>query len=103
MATSRKDVSFAENGVGEMLSSRTERPLFMFEGFAQGLGDKDYISGNEVVSSTNTKLPYVEKLPPYTTWIFLDRYDGVIPLHLGIYFLVLFLKNIFFFFFNFSL
>uniref|UniRef100_A0A2N9IR30 SET domain-containing protein n=1 Tax=Fagus sylvatica TaxID=28930 RepID=A0A2N9IR30_FAGSY len=45
LATSRKDVSFAENGVGEMLSSRTERPLFMFEGFAQGLGDKDYISG----------------------------------------------------------
>lgn len=67
-----------------MLSSRTERPLYMFNGFAQGVGDKDYINGHEVVLSTNTKLPYVEKLPPYTTWIFLDRYEEVIPLHLGL-------------------
>ena len=73
-----------ENGVDKMLSSRTERPLYMFNGFAHGVGDKDYINGHEVVLSTNTKLPYVEKLPPYTTWIFLDRYEEVIPLHLGL-------------------
>jgi hypothetical protein len=38
-----------------------------------------------VVLSTSTKLPHVERLPPYTTWIFLDRY-GVkkIPLYMGI-------------------
>jgi hypothetical protein len=83
--TSRKEASSAENGVVKILSSRIERPLCKFNGFAQGLGDKDYFNGHEVVLSTSTKLPHVERLPPYTTWIFLDRY-GVkkIPLYMGI-------------------
>lgn len=70
--TSRKEVSFTENGVVKILSSRIERPLSKFIGLPQGLGDKDYF-GHEVVLSTSTKLPNVERLPPYTTWIFLDR------------------------------
>lgn len=69
--TSRKEVSFTENGVVKILSSRIERPLSKFIGLPQGLGDKDYF-GHEVVLSTSTKLPNVERLPPYTTWIFLD-------------------------------
>lgn len=77
--TSKKELSLTENGIGKMLSSRIEQPLCKFNGFAQVLGDKDYINTHEVVLSTSTQLPYVEKLPPYTTWIFLDRY-GVIPL-----------------------
>ncbi|XP_034690420.1 histone-lysine N-methyltransferase EZA1 isoform X2 [Vitis riparia] len=73
-ATSRKDVLLIEgNGPGSMLSLRAENPLFKFSGFPQGSGDKDYANSQEVVSSTSTKLPYVEKIPPYTSWIFLDR------------------------------
>ncbi|XP_057966698.1 histone-lysine N-methyltransferase EZA1 isoform X2 [Malania oleifera] len=72
--TLRKEVLFTEhNGLGKMLSLRIEKPLCMFSGFSQGYGDKDYVSGQDVVSSAITKLPYVEKIPPYTTWIFLDR------------------------------
>ncbi|KAG6704134.1 hypothetical protein I3842_07G120900 [Carya illinoinensis] len=73
LVTSRKEVSLTENGVGKMLSSRAERPFCKFNGLAQGFGDKDHINSHEVVLSTSTKLPHVEKLPPYTTWIFLDR------------------------------
>ncbi|KAG2697666.1 hypothetical protein I3760_07G116500 [Carya illinoinensis] len=73
LVTSRKEVSLTENGVGKMLSSRAERPFCKFNGLAQGFGDKDHINSHEVVLSTCTKLPHVEKLPPYTTWIFLDR------------------------------
>ncbi|XWS46553.1 hypothetical protein CRYUN_Cryun14cG0077700 [Craigia yunnanensis] len=62
-----------ENGFGKMLSARIEIPLCKYTGFAQDSGDRDYANGHEVVSSTNAKLPYIEKLPPYTTWIFLDK------------------------------
>lgn len=68
-ATSRKNIIFTqENGFGNM-------PLCKYSGFTQGLGDKEYANCHEVVFSTSTKLPYMEKIPPYTTWIFLDKYD----------------------------
>ncbi|KAF5455387.1 hypothetical protein F2P56_024967 [Juglans regia] len=73
LVTSRKEDSLTENGVGKMLSSRIERPFCKFNGLAQGFGEKDHINSHEVLLSTSTKLPHVEKLPPYTTWIFLDR------------------------------
>ncbi|KAL5863040.1 hypothetical protein ACOSQ3_000554 [Xanthoceras sorbifolium] len=67
LETSRKNVAFvADNGFSNM-------PLCKYSGFPQGLGDKDYFNSHEVVFSTSSKLPYVEKIPPYTTWIFLDR------------------------------
>ncbi|KAK8554660.1 hypothetical protein V6N13_093635 [Hibiscus sabdariffa] len=73
-ATSSRNVPCVEeNGFGKMLSSRIQNPLCKFAGLAQGPGDRDYANGHEVVSSTSVKLPYVEKLPPYTTWIFLDK------------------------------
>ncbi|KAK2968344.1 hypothetical protein RJ640_021733, partial [Escallonia rubra] len=72
--TSRDDVSSVENnGFCKMLSSRIENPLCKYSGFSQGLGDRDYVNSQEVVSSISAKLPFVEKIPPYTTWIFLDR------------------------------
>ncbi|KAK3034621.1 hypothetical protein RJ639_033576, partial [Escallonia herrerae] len=72
--TSRDDVSSVENnGFCKMLSSRIENPLCKYSGFFQGLGDRDYVNSQEVVSSISAKLPLVEKIPPYTTWIFLDR------------------------------
>lgn len=84
LLASKTEVSLTENGVGKMLSSRTERPVCKFNGSAQGFGDKDYINVHEVVLSTSIKLPHVERLPPYTTWIFLDRY-GVSPLLLDLF------------------
>ncbi|TYH95970.1 hypothetical protein ES332_A12G144600v1 [Gossypium tomentosum] len=71
--SSRSVLCVEENGFGKMLSSRILIPLFKYAGFAQGSGDRDYSNGHEVVSSTSVKLPNVEKLPPYTTWIFLDK------------------------------
>ncbi|KAI7984406.1 Histone-lysine N-methyltransferase EZA1 [Camellia lanceoleosa] len=61
------------NGQGKMLSSRIKTPPCKFSGFAQGSGDKDYTIIHEVVFSTSVKLPHIDKIPPYTTWIFLDR------------------------------
>ncbi|KAH9786782.1 Histone-lysine N-methyltransferase EZA1 [Citrus sinensis] len=67
--TSRKSVIFAmDNGFGNM-------PLCKYSGFPQGLGDRDYVNSHEVVLSTSSKLSHVQKIPPYTTWIFLDKYD----------------------------
>ncbi|XP_031403738.1 histone-lysine N-methyltransferase EZA1 isoform X2 [Punica granatum] len=60
-------------GIARSLSTRIDDPLCKYVGLAQGLGDKDGIGSHEVVPSKNIKLPYVEKLPPYTAWIFLDR------------------------------
>ncbi|GAY41090.1 hypothetical protein CUMW_056770 [Citrus unshiu] len=65
--TSRKSVIFAmDNGFGNM-------PLCKYSGFPQGLGDRDYVNSHEVVLSTSSKLSHVQKIPPYTTWIFLDN------------------------------
>ncbi|KAK9281807.1 hypothetical protein L1049_004713 [Liquidambar formosana] len=74
LATVTKDVSSTEeNGISKILSSRIKNPLSKYSGVAQGSGDKDYVNTHEVLSSTSSKLPYIEKIPPYTTWIFLDR------------------------------
>ncbi|CAK9322298.1 unnamed protein product [Citrullus colocynthis] len=73
-STSRNALSFVEeNRNGKMLLSRMELPLCKLSGIAYGAGDKDYINNQEVVYSFSIKLPYIEKLPRYTTWIFLDR------------------------------
>ncbi|XP_022155279.1 histone-lysine N-methyltransferase EZA1 isoform X2 [Momordica charantia] len=73
-ATSRNPVPFIEeNRNGKMLLSRMKLPLCKLSGIAHGAGDKDYINNQEVLYSISIKLPYIEKLPPYTTWIFLDR------------------------------
>ena len=72
LATSRTFVG--QNGVSKMISLRIGAPLCKYGGFAQGSGDRDLINGHEVAVSTSTKLPFVEKIPPYTTWIFLDKY-----------------------------
>ncbi|XP_022728204.1 histone-lysine N-methyltransferase EZA1-like isoform X2 [Durio zibethinus] len=71
--SSRNVLCTEENGFGKMLSARIKIPFCKYTGFAQGSGDRDYANAHEVVSSTNAKLPYIEKLPPYTTWIFLDK------------------------------
>lgn len=66
------------SGTGKMLSLRIANPRCKVGGLLQGSEDRDYANGEEVVSSTTAKLPFVEKIPPYTTWIFLDRYVIII-------------------------
>ncbi|KAI9099138.1 hypothetical protein K1719_024905 [Acacia pycnantha] len=62
-----------ENRISQMLSSRIGHPLFKFNAFSQGSSDKDLINSLDVIFTTSIKMPYVERLPPYTSWIFLDR------------------------------
>ncbi|EEF47263.1 histone-lysine N-methyltransferase EZA1 isoform X1 [Ricinus communis] len=69
LASSRIDAL----NIGQTNFSRIGSPLCKYSGFAQGSGDKDYINGHEVIPWTSTKIPFVERIPPYTTWIFLDR------------------------------
>ncbi|CAI0469767.1 unnamed protein product [Linum tenue] len=57
----------------KMISRRIGEPMWEYSGFAQGSGDRDNCKCQEVLHGRSTKLPYVEKIPPYTTWIFLDR------------------------------
>ncbi|XP_058008581.1 histone-lysine N-methyltransferase EZA1 isoform X1 [Hevea brasiliensis] len=73
-AASRGNALFmGQTGVAKMKISRIGSPLCQYSGFAHGSGDKDYIIGHEVVPSTSIKVPFIEKIPPYTAWMFLDR------------------------------
>lgn len=72
-AISTRDSSQTEeNRTRSILSSRMDDPLCKFSGFTQGSGDKDH-SNPDMLSVTSIKIPYIERLPPYTSWIFLDR------------------------------
>ncbi|KAE8703579.1 hypothetical protein F3Y22_tig00110467pilonHSYRG00083 [Hibiscus syriacus] len=76
--SSRNTLCVEESGFGKTFSSRIQIPLCKFAGFAQGSGVRDSANGHEVVSSMSVKLPYVEKLPPYTSWIFLDKNQSMV-------------------------
>ncbi|KAG5627808.1 hypothetical protein H5410_013026 [Solanum commersonii] len=71
LATSRSD-TMKNSGTGKMLSLRISSPLCKV-GLVQGSGDRDYANGEEVVSSITARLPFIQNIPPYTTWIFLDK------------------------------
>ncbi|KAL3380503.1 hypothetical protein AABB24_000911 [Solanum stoloniferum] len=72
LATSRSD-TMKNSGTGKMLSLRISSPLCKVGGLVQGSGDRDYANGEEVVSSITARLPFIQNIPPYTTWIFLDK------------------------------
>ncbi|KAL0437755.1 UNVERIFIED_CONTAM: Histone-lysine N-methyltransferase EZA1, partial [Sesamum radiatum] len=72
LAASRNDFNVVNDSVN-FLSLRMDSPLCKVSGLNQGSVDRDNIDNEEVVFSTTAKLPLIEKLPPYTTWIFLDR------------------------------
>ncbi|GMH02304.1 hypothetical protein Nepgr_004143 [Nepenthes gracilis] len=72
-ATLREDLSAAGNESSSVLYLRNESAIFAFDEFVPGSGDKDFTSSHEAIFSTSTKLPYIERIPPYTTWIFLAR------------------------------
>lgn len=66
---------FSSNGGddGDMFSSRMEKPLCKLNGVPHGVGDRDYIPTKDVVSGS-VRVHSAERIPPYTTWIFLDRH-----------------------------
>ncbi|XP_076885239.1 histone-lysine N-methyltransferase EZA1-like [Bidens hawaiensis] len=66
------DSSGGNSGMGEMLSSRIKNPLCILTGPNQISGD-DNNSSQEAAISISAKLPAADKIPPYTTWIFLAR------------------------------
>ncbi|PWA64495.1 SET domain-containing protein [Artemisia annua] len=57
---------------GRMLSARMKNPACILTGPGQILGD-DNSSTQEAAIHISAKLPPTERIPPYTTWIFLDR------------------------------
>ncbi|KAF5811030.1 putative [histone H3]-lysine(4) N-trimethyltransferase chromatin remodeling SET family [Helianthus annuus] len=65
------DSSTENSGTGEMLSSRIKNPLCILTGPGQISGDDS--SSQEAAISISAKLPVADRIPPYTTWIFLAR------------------------------
>ncbi|KAG9157208.1 hypothetical protein Leryth_004876 [Lithospermum erythrorhizon] len=57
----------------KLLLKRMSKPLCTINSCLQGSGNKDYVDAEDVVWAVTTKLPLVDKIPPYTTWIFLHR------------------------------
>ncbi|XP_022855809.1 histone-lysine N-methyltransferase EZA1-like isoform X1 [Olea europaea var. sylvestris] len=74
LAASRNDVNITRNNdLGKSLSLSMENPLSKVSGFVHGDGDRDYVNTEEFVFSATAKLPKIQKIPRYTTWIFLHR------------------------------
>ncbi|KAL2510482.1 Histone-lysine N-methyltransferase EZA1 [Abeliophyllum distichum] len=74
LAASRNDVTITKNNdLGNSLSLRMDNPLSKVSGFFHGYGDRDYVNTEEVVFSATAKLPLIQKIPRYTTWMFLHR------------------------------
>lgn len=78
LAASRADsTSTASSSSGNLLSLRMNYPLCKISGLVQGSEERDDDDkSEEIVFSTTAKLPLVDRIPPYTTWIFLDRYQN---------------------------
>ncbi|KAL6505078.1 hypothetical protein OROGR_024895 [Orobanche gracilis] len=74
LAASRTDTAVpVSNDSGSVLSFRMSYPLRKIHGLMQGQTCRDDANSEEVEFSTTAKLPVVERMPRYTTWIFLDR------------------------------
>ncbi|XP_010422656.1 PREDICTED: histone-lysine N-methyltransferase EZA1 isoform X2 [Camelina sativa] len=71
-AALNRATSAGDNGDINLFSSRMEIPLCKLNGFSHGVGDRDYVPTKDIISAS-VKLPIAERIPPYTTWIFLDR------------------------------
>uniref|UniRef100_A0A2C9WQP7 CXC domain-containing protein n=1 Tax=Manihot esculenta TaxID=3983 RepID=A0A2C9WQP7_MANES len=72
-ASRGNELFMGQNGVAKINFSRIGSPLCKYSGFPHGSGDKDYINSHEVIPPISTKFPFLEKIPPYTAWIFLDK------------------------------
>ncbi|XP_041993459.1 histone-lysine N-methyltransferase EZA1-like isoform X1 [Salvia splendens] len=70
LAASRVDSTTSSSG--NLLSLKMNHPPSKLSGLVQGSED-DADNSKEVVCSRTTKIPLIERIPSYTTWIFLDR------------------------------
>ncbi|KAL3849671.1 hypothetical protein ACJIZ3_011553 [Penstemon smallii] len=74
LAASRNDfTSIRSNDSENFLSLRMDNPLCKVKGLIQGSADRDDVESEEIVFSSTAKLPLIERLPSYTTWIYLHR------------------------------
>ncbi|CAN6803444.1 unnamed protein product [Brassica oleracea] len=66
---------FSSNGGddSDVFCTRMGKPLCKLTGFPHGVAERDYVPTKDVVSGS-VRLPSAERIPPYTTWIFLDRH-----------------------------
>ncbi|KAL2935203.1 Histone-lysine N-methyltransferase EZA1, partial [Bienertia sinuspersici] len=64
--------SSVNSGSREAPLLRTERALCILNGFRPGSADKDIPNIHEVLFA-NSRIPEPEKIPKYTTWVFLRR------------------------------
>ncbi|KAI4349742.1 hypothetical protein L6164_010302 [Bauhinia variegata] len=71
---SRRESSHKEeDSTSQRRLSRTAFPMFKFSGMSLGSDEKDLVNDVEECTSSSIMLPYIEKLPRYTSWMFLDR------------------------------
>ncbi|RDX91311.1 Histone-lysine N-methyltransferase EZA1, partial [Mucuna pruriens] len=52
-----------------MLSSRINNPLCKFNGFPKGMLEKDRINNVDLSFAKSIRIPHMERLPPYTSWV----------------------------------
>ncbi|XP_021768738.1 histone-lysine N-methyltransferase EZA1 [Chenopodium quinoa] len=50
-----------------------ETSLSMMNGYLLDSADKGFVNVHEVISTKSIKLPRIQRIPTYTTWVFLDR------------------------------
>ncbi|PIN08395.1 Transcriptional repressor EZH1 [Handroanthus impetiginosus] len=73
-AASRSDSTVTRtSSSGNFLSLRMNYPPCKARGFIPESADKDDAKSQEVVFPLTAKLPLIERIPPYITWIFFDR------------------------------
>ncbi|KAF6170957.1 hypothetical protein GIB67_014774 [Kingdonia uniflora] len=74
LTTSREDLGLMQqSGSKNMLSLRIGNPIGTLSGVPLGMVDKEGTNNREVFSSGAVRLPHVERIPSYTTWIFLEK------------------------------
>lgn len=71
----RGSLRTGENTI-QMLSSRIDRPFCKLISFPQGLGknaENNNRNNQDVSPVISIKIPYIERLPPFTCWVHLAR------------------------------
>jgi len=66
------DASSGKNTSSAVLHLGIEGAQSILSGLLSSSTDKEFAT-HEAIFLKSTKLPKVRKIPPYTTWIFLDR------------------------------
>lgn len=70
---STRDSLQTDKNTIQMLSSKIDNPLCKFGGIPQGLGENECINNRNINFSTSIKIPFIERLPPFTFSIHLTR------------------------------